>query len=398
MINCSWRKGKTCRLLPRHGDLVEAVSAASLGSSFSQLARRTPEPCFHRVGALLEAGTWFWFSAALNECRAKLLVLMVQLQHLGRTKWQECWSLCGLSGTVLEIIYLLLSEVEPWCSPMCITAFLFIFCSVWHKGKTESVPSIVLPPGWKCHTTGAGACPEAGTEGSKSIQKTSGMTSFVLKAILCLYKFTFTEVVGAALQLQTCVHNPGNSSRLLPTLLVLTLWLTLPWSISNPSAALCLMPGCFLSPQLVLREKLPTQQMSAVFFAGEEHVTWSQSKFCITILSLLWDEKDGILCCFGGMAGFVVQWIMKGSCPFSRCTLLCGWGKAWLWESNRYTPGQKLIDPSDWICNFTRRCCRCLNVYPGMELQGVRPLPGIKLLSHKLPWSQILLSGAENMS
>lgn len=94
MINCSWQRGKTCRLLLRHGHLAEAVSAASLSRSFSQLACRTPEPCFFRVDALLEADTWLWFSAALNECRAKLLV---QLQHLGRTKLQECWSLCGLS-------------------------------------------------------------------------------------------------------------------------------------------------------------------------------------------------------------------------------------------------------------------------------------------------------------
>lgn len=63
-------------------------------------------------------------------------------------------------------------------------------------------------------------------------------------------------------------------------------------------------------------------------------------------LSLLCNEKDGIPCCIGGMPGFVVQWIMKGSCPISRCTLLCGRGKAWLWENNRYTPGQKLIDIS----------------------------------------------------
>lgn len=48
------------------------------------------------------------------------------------------------------------------------------------------------------------------------------MTSFVLEAIHC-FTYYFAEVVGAALQLQTCVHNPENSSRLLATLLVLTL-------------------------------------------------------------------------------------------------------------------------------------------------------------------------------
>lgn len=62
-------------------------------------------------------------------------------------------------------------------------------------------------------------------------------------------------------------------------------------------------------------------------------------------------RMHGILCCTEGMAGFVVQWIMKGSCPISRPTLLCGGGRAWLWENSGYTPGQKLIDTS-WMCNL----------------------------------------------
>lgn len=45
------------------------------------------------------------------------------------------------------------------------------------------------------------------------------------------------------------------------------------------------------------------------------------------VLSLLWDEKGGILCCIGGMAGFVVQWVVKGSCPTSRHTPSLWWSK-----------------------------------------------------------------------
>lgn len=54
----------------------------------------------------------------------------MQLQHLGRTSDKNAEVCLDSSGAVLEIIYLLLSEVEDsWCSSMCITAFLFIsFC------------------------------------------------------------------------------------------------------------------------------------------------------------------------------------------------------------------------------------------------------------------------------
>lgn len=115
-------------------------------------------------------------------------------------------------------------------------------------------------------------------------------------------------------------------------------------SLSWPSDSLCLDP--FLTPVLLCVYCqdvfwVPSwccgrnfRRSRCLLCFLQERNTWSQSRFCITILSLLWDEKDGILCCTGDMTGFVVQRIMKGSCPISRHTLLCGGGKAWLWVNS----------------------------------------------------------------
>lgn len=111
------------------------------------------------------------------------------LQHQKSVEWgpgatpvsqqeQEHSGPHGLSPrAALAIVHLLLSPSEAsWHSPVWSAAFLFgLFC-LPQRHWTESVLAMLLSPGWECHAVGTGACPEAGTEGSESVQKASGMT------------------------------------------------------------------------------------------------------------------------------------------------------------------------------------------------------------------------------
>lgn len=130
----TWRPCESC-ISPQRPAL-----ATSSGSLFSHLASRTPEPCFRRVGAFLEADICFRFSVALEECRKELLV---QPQYLRRAEWQEPAGLHGLSRSALAFVRVLLSTDEAsWHSPVWINAFLFISSHVPQRQN------------WKCAANG----------------------------------------------------------------------------------------------------------------------------------------------------------------------------------------------------------------------------------------------------
>lgn len=261
------------------------------------------------------------------------------LQHwmsVGQNSWCNCSILAGLNdknaevcldspGAALEIIYLLLSKVEAfWCSPMCITAFLFISFCVPQK-QNWKCPVNGFVPRMKASHNSDRSLPRSWDWGFEKHTKDLRYDFFCLRGYPLLAQIYFCRSGRCCSAVTDMCTQP---CKLQATLLVLTLWLTLPWSISNPIAALCLLPGCFLSPQLSQAGAAAetSDAVDACFLCrrGTCGLIPKQVLHYSPLPVTGWEGWDHLL---HWMAGFVVQWIMKGSCTISRHTLLCGGGK-----------------------------------------------------------------------